>query len=459
MKRHDFIASSASATALAALYPEAILGAPNRIYTRLEITEFAKNAALVKALQDGVRAMRANTNPKDIESWDYWHNSHWMASGTPPPDMAPVWNQCLHHAPYFYAWHRGFVFFFEVIVRKLSKNDDFALPYWDYYKNPVMSPLFTATTLRDGSPNPLYWANRAKTTISVPGYAAYSNTLVNFPRTFPTAFEPVCEGNPHDFVHGQIGGSMGSVPTAAADPIFWMHHCNIDRLWEAWITAAGGRKMPPSSDPWWNKSWAWDLKRTYTMSVTQMPQTFKLGYTFADLTLPKPPPRTLPTAPPVLVRGAANASGPLSLGAASASVDIPISPALQPRLHATAQTGGPSIDVVLTGVQLTDVGANGGYSFNVYLNLPSKPIDETATSDETYYVGSINSFSISAMQTMQPGAVTLRFPASLALQAQARAGTLNARDLRVSFVRVGGSEKAPASATLVKIASVRIEAR
>lgn len=23
--------------------------------------------------------------------------------------------------------------------------------------------------------------------------------------------------------------------TAPLDPLFWMHHCNIDRLWEVWV--------------------------------------------------------------------------------------------------------------------------------------------------------------------------------------------------------------------------------
>jgi tyrosinase len=32
---------------------------------------------------------------------------------------------------------------------------------------------------------------------------------------------------------------MGAFATAALDPIFWLHHCNIDRLWEAWMNAPG----------------------------------------------------------------------------------------------------------------------------------------------------------------------------------------------------------------------------
>ena len=37
---------------------------------------------------------------------------------------------------------------------------------------------------------------------------------------------------PHNVVHGSIGGLMNNPNSAALDPIFWLHHCNIDRLWE-----------------------------------------------------------------------------------------------------------------------------------------------------------------------------------------------------------------------------------
>jgi hypothetical protein len=32
---------------------------------------------------------------------------------------------------------------------------------------------------------------------------------------------------------------MGRVPWAANDPIFWLHHCNIDRIWASWNFAGG----------------------------------------------------------------------------------------------------------------------------------------------------------------------------------------------------------------------------
>lgn len=34
----------------------------------------------------------------------------------------------------------------------------------------------------------------------------------------------------HDLVHVDVGGDMADITTAAFDPIFWLHHCNVDRL-------------------------------------------------------------------------------------------------------------------------------------------------------------------------------------------------------------------------------------
>ena len=39
----------------------------------------------------------------------------------------------------------------------------------------------------------------------------------------------------HNNVHDWVGGQMDVVPAAANDPMFNMHHCNIDRILESWI--------------------------------------------------------------------------------------------------------------------------------------------------------------------------------------------------------------------------------
>ena len=54
----------------------------------------------------------------------------------------------------------------------------------------------------------------------------------------------------HNRVHIYIGGSMQSVPQASNDPIFFLHHCNIDRLYEEWLDQYSDDSFPsyqPSS--------------------------------------------------------------------------------------------------------------------------------------------------------------------------------------------------------------------
>jgi hypothetical protein len=55
------------------------------------------------------------------------------------------------------------------------------------------------------------------------------------------------EFNPHDGVHQAIGGNMSVVDLSARDPIFFLHHANVDRLWTAW----NRRGNANSSEPIW----------------------------------------------------------------------------------------------------------------------------------------------------------------------------------------------------------------
>ncbi|WP_271078972.1 tyrosinase family protein [Aurantiacibacter sp. MUD61] len=59
----------------------------------------------------------------------------------------------------------------------------------------------------------------------------------------------VIEGQPHNNVHNSIGGLMGEF-LSPIDPIFWLHHANVDRLWTVWTAEqnARGQSPFPSSD-------------------------------------------------------------------------------------------------------------------------------------------------------------------------------------------------------------------
>jgi tyrosinase len=42
------------------------------------------------------------------------------------------------------------------------------------------------------------------------------------------------EGNPHGQAHVSFGGFIHDPPTAPKDPLFFLLHCNVDRLWAKW---------------------------------------------------------------------------------------------------------------------------------------------------------------------------------------------------------------------------------
>jgi tyrosinase len=50
----------------------------------------------------------------------------------------------------------------------------------------------------------------------------------------------------HNAVHVWVGGHMGQIAYAAFDPVFWAHHCMIDRLWRLWQLRHPGARPPAS---------------------------------------------------------------------------------------------------------------------------------------------------------------------------------------------------------------------
>ncbi|CCA72437.1 related to tyrosinase precursor (monophenol monooxygenase) [Serendipita indica DSM 11827] len=77
------------------------------------------------------------------------------------------------------------------------------------------------------------------------GYWSFSHDgwSGNPPVTTRDSIESI-HGNLHNFI-GRQGGHMSSPDFAAFDPIFWFHHCNVDRLFAIWQdTRAMGYTYP-----------------------------------------------------------------------------------------------------------------------------------------------------------------------------------------------------------------------
>jgi hypothetical protein len=255
---------------------------------RMAWQDFARDPNRVASFRKAVAVMksRSTANPTSADyrgSWEYWGAMHgyfgtssptgtkeaWMAKYgyspsspywqnvknlTPPDSIATtVWAQCQHGTPYFFPWHRLFLYYFERVLQKAAGDPNLRLPYWDYTDtaNLAMPKEFTQPTYVDGGgatvSNPLYEARRA------PGWSSGStlngavtdiNRALNLPYFLGSGqFQSTIEGRPHGDVHCAVAPCkntvMGAVPYSSNDPIFWLHHCNIDRMWDCWHSISG----------------------------------------------------------------------------------------------------------------------------------------------------------------------------------------------------------------------------
>src|SRR5262249_52769817 len=65
-----------------------------------------------------------------------------------------------------------------------------------------------------------------------------------------TGFRRNLERNLHNDVHAWIGGDRGDMGPSSSpnDPVFFLHHCNVDRIWEAWMRTKGRTYQPTMSE-------------------------------------------------------------------------------------------------------------------------------------------------------------------------------------------------------------------
>ena len=263
------------------------------------------------------------------------------SASSPDKQLAQdAWNTCQPHNPpfssdMFLPWHRMFVLCLEEIVRQITKEDAFTLPYWNYTQ--AGQRALPAEFRKKGDPTwgSLYRTNRitqvnAGTPIDqVPGSTPFDLSAMKFNvYSGGAGFCANLDNNPHGIVHDDIGNGqgMGSVPWAANDPIFWIHHCNIDHIWASWNKAGG--KNPALTGTY---TFADRDGKKVVLDVAKFLDTLTQGYEY-DKYLPRPP-GSLPFPPAdklvvafALHATTAQTSGPVSLGAAPISVTLAAAP-------------------------------------------------------------------------------------------------------------------------------------
>jgi len=194
-----------------------------------------------------ITAMQAlpSTNPL---SWAYQAAIH----GTVLTPVQTSWNTCEHGSNFFWSWHRMYLYWFERIVRKMCGDPCWALPYWNWAPG---SDLNLPAPFRDPASN-LFTANRNAAMNN--GTGSLNPAAVNIGPSFALTDYFAANSNiqgPHGSVHVQVGGGMGSVATAGLDPIFYVHHSNVDRQWNLWIAQGGVRTNPVLNTAWTSKQY------------------------------------------------------------------------------------------------------------------------------------------------------------------------------------------------------------
>ncbi|SAL62046.1 tyrosinase family protein [Caballeronia humi] len=476
LNRRTFLGGAASALSVAA-FPR-LASATTGPYVRLEWQQFKLTPQYTSFL-NAVRTMLANTDASSPNSWQYWTNVHV--------------NYCPHRMPYFLAWHRGYLYHLEKQLRIVSGDSALALPYWDWYTNPNIPSEFTDTA----TGNPLYVPRLNTNVYAALDLSPFASTTVNFQRGTPNSFEEKFELAPHNPVHNILGNAMSSMQSPR-DPIFYLHHANVDRLWHAW-SLPDGRTMPVPSSPYWlgtfdyapglsiNKADCYSNRRTlaYDYANTTRPLVLPPQVQAARIIRVQAQVGQIRSRPAIASFGAtparAIAAGRRAIGGvkgvalreesisarvtAEASSAKPVQDLLSAttenysaaakgssaaeRALASASAGQyKSVKIVFDDISLTGLGAGGGYFYNVYLNLPDNADLDSVRSRN--FIGTLGPFEIAG--AAHHGSATLDFPATEALL---KMGATGSRDYVVSLVRVNGS-KAP-KGQVITIGEVRVE--
>ncbi|MFF4696346.1 tyrosinase family protein [Streptomyces chattanoogensis] len=199
------------------------------------------------------------------------------------------------------------------------------------------------------------------------------------------------ELTPHGLIHDGIGGWMGAVSGSARDPIFWLHHANIDRFWPSWLKRDVHRKNP--QEPWLSRKFILFDESGSQVQPEPTPRDFvkpDLDYEYESLdkgTGQHPvvcAQQVVSAEERVLVTS--NPGHPLSL---AEPTEVPLEAADD---SSQAQSFLASGDVPETGLILTVKGIRSntppGTPYRVYLNPPQGE----GQPDNDYFVGWVSFF-------------------------------------------------------------------
>jgi tyrosinase len=239
------------------------------VITRSDLATLSASSPTITTLTNGIAAMKAR-DPSDSWNWNNVASIHQ--------------NFCAHNNWFFFPWHRPYVGYFEYIIQNITGTPSFALPYWNWTKNQALPALFTVDPLNDitrhvNPSTPMQSGYTDGTTMSdvMANTDFQSFASMQGSDQWDSKGAGAFEGAPHNFVHWWTNGNMNTY-MSPIDPLFWVHHCNVDRLWAVWNGTHANTTVPA----WLNYQLQYGAFPNWAVSWTLSIQA--MGYTYDQLT-------------------------------------------------------------------------------------------------------------------------------------------------------------------------------
>jgi tyrosinase len=246
---------------------------------------------------EGVKLLKQDFLRQDwTNTYDIFVIWHYYAMMTPTPPGSD--RNAAHRGPSFLPWHRWFLTLLEHHLQRVLDDPDFGLPYWDWASDGELPPNQQPTApiwaddCMGGSGSPVttgpfrvgQWQVNIETNADlalVPTKRPLRRALgLGRARTLPIKEDvsrAVLRGQPnnvvydaapwdvnsesfrnelegwwpvrpglHNRIHVWVGGDMAP-PTSPNDPVFFLNHCNVDRIWEGWQHRHGNPPYLPDN--------------------------------------------------------------------------------------------------------------------------------------------------------------------------------------------------------------------
>ncbi len=171
------------------------------------------------------------------------------------------------HGANFLAWHREYLAKLE--ARLIAINPLVTLPYWDWVTDRAAIPA-ALTDAHDISD----WGITRGTSFNGNSLASAAQLNSLLAGTDFTTFQTTLQLAPfHNRLHVLVGGTMVT-DASPADPLFWLHHSFIDKIWADW------QLLHPGINPS-NLTTVLQPAPNMTRTVGQVLNTRSLGYVYA----------------------------------------------------------------------------------------------------------------------------------------------------------------------------------